>query len=452
MAKRLPASIKAATARELALQVLRDVFGPAQRGAQESLEYRAGRAALDAREVALATELAYGTVKMRRRLEWHLRPYLGERLHTVPEPIRELLFLGAYQLLLADGIAEHAAVFETVDLARRLGHRGTAGLVNAVLRSIQRDRPVPPARDVFDDDDEYLGTAHSFPTWIVRAWRERFGPRLVEVLEACNRPARGALRVNLLKGGVEEARDVLFARGFPSEVSALAPECLVPTGPRFTRVLEQSDPGRWTLQGETACLPPRLLAPQPGETVFDLCCGRGHKSLQLAALMENRGVLWAVDDHAGRLKVLAEAAAAAGVECLRALAADLTKPWPESLAAADRILLDAPCSGLGILGRAPEARWRKSPEDAPRLAETQRAMLVRALQALAPGGRLVYAVCSTDPREGEGVVAAALAAVPEALTVAPPERLAAFACPPGILIPPGLEGRDGFFIAILARG
>ncbi|MDE2572414.1 MAG: hypothetical protein KGM44_07830, partial [bacterium] len=317
MAKPLPASIKAAGARELALQVLRDVFGPAQRGAQESLEYRAARAELSPRDLALATELAYGTVKMRRRLEWYLRPYARERLHTLPEPIRELLFLGAYQLLLAGGIAEHAAVFETVDLARRLGHRGTAGLVNAILRRIQRERPAPPAAGEFADGDDYLGTLYSYPTWIVRAWRARFGARLVELLEAGNRPARGALRINTLRGGVEEARGELARRGLATEVSPLAPDALLPVDGRFTRALEEAAPGRWMLQGETAALAAHLLAPEPGQTVIDLCCGRGHKSLQLAAMMENRGVLWAVDDHAGRLAALAAAAEAAGAGCIR---------------------------------------------------------------------------------------------------------------------------------------
>ncbi|TAM91539.1 hypothetical protein EPN42_03430 [bacterium] len=439
MAKHIPASIKAGTARELALHVLRDVFGSAQRGAQESLEYRASRAELPQRDIAQATELAYGTVKMRRLLEWYLRPYVQERLHTLPEPIRELLFLGAFQLLLADGIAEHAAVFETVNIARRLGHRGTAGLVNAVLRRIQRERPEPPNPEAFADEDEYLAVVYSYPTWIVRAWRERFGAQLVEILESCNRPARGALRVNTLRGTVDEARELLLQRGFDSAISTLVPTVLLPAGARFPRSLELAEPGRWSLQGETAALPAHLLAPLPGQRVLDLCCGRGHKSLQLAALMEDRGELWAVDNHAGRLAALSEAAGQAGVTCIRAVDADLIAPWPESLRAADRILLDAPCSGLGILGRAPEARWRKRPEDPARLAEVQRGLLVRAVDALAQGGRLVYAVCSTDPREGEGV----LAAVADCAGITEERRL---------LIPPGLEGRDGFFVAVLAKG
>ncbi|TAM60379.1 methyltransferase domain-containing protein [bacterium] len=439
MAKSIPASIKASSARELALHVLRDVFGSTQRGAQESLEYRAARATLPPRDLALATELAYGTVKMRRLLEWYLRPYLQERLHTLPEPIRELLYLGAYQLLIAGGIAEHAAVFETVSLARRLGHRGTAGLVNAVLRRIQRERPAPPQPAAFADPDEYLGVVYSYPTWIVRAWRERFGERCAEILEAGNRPARGALSINTLRGTVDEARALLAERGLTCELSTLVPTVLLPVDGRFTHALEVAEPGRWFLQGETAALAAHLLAPRPGQRVFDLCCGRGHKSLQLAALMADRGELWAVDNHAGRLQALSEAAATAGVTCIRALAADLAAPWPAELQQADAILLDAPCSGLGILGRAPEARWRKRPEDPARLAAVQRELLARALGVLAPGGRLVYAVCSTDQREGEGVLEV-LAARPD---IHEERRL---------LIPPCLEGRDGFFLAVLTRG
>ncbi|MDE2572236.1 MAG: hypothetical protein KGM44_06900, partial [bacterium] len=140
-----------------------------------------------------------------------------------------------------------------------------------------------------------------------------------------------------------------------------------------------------------------------------------------------------------------------GAGCIRPLEADLSQPWPPQLEGADRILLDAPCSGLGILGRAPEARWRKRPDDAARLAPLQRRLLTGALQALAPGGRLVYAVCSTDPLEGEEVVTAALADAPATLVLQPPPHLTESVAGPGLLIPPGIGGRDGFFMAALGR-
>jgi 16S rRNA (cytosine967-C5)-methyltransferase len=190
------------TAREVALQTVRDVF-PSQtaqeRTAQESLDYRLRKAELDARDRGFATMLAFGAIKMRRLLDWYLQPYIGDRNKPLTPTIHEILRLSVYELRFTNA-QPHATVSQWVDIAKRHGHRGTAGLVNAVLRGMLRDNPAAPQRGDFENDDEYLGTAFSFPTWIVRQWRAAFGDEKLEsILEACNAPAQAAVTINRRK-------------------------------------------------------------------------------------------------------------------------------------------------------------------------------------------------------------------------------------------------------------
>ncbi|MGH7328867.1 MAG: transcription antitermination factor NusB, partial [Polyangiaceae bacterium] len=194
------------TSRDLALAVVRDVFPAGSRdgrgrGAHESFDYWARRSPLDARDRAFAAELAYGSIKARRFLDWILAPYIGKRAQSLPPAIAEALRLGAYQLTRM-AVPSRAAVNETTGLAKRHGHRGTAGLVNAVLRRIaeQDERARTPSPQAFDSGDDYLGTLYSFPTWIVSAVRNAFGDELLEpILRGMNEPPQRALRVNLLR-------------------------------------------------------------------------------------------------------------------------------------------------------------------------------------------------------------------------------------------------------------
>jgi 16S rRNA (cytosine967-C5)-methyltransferase len=440
----------APSARNVAFAVIRDVFGPEGRGAAESLDRHLRKSSLDPRDRAFVTELAYGTIERRRWLDWQLEPYLGARAAKLPQMIAEILRLGTYQLR-AMRVHEYAAVSESVQLARRFGHPGTAGLVNAVLRRVSTD----PEREVsgadFPSEDDVLGTRASLPTWLVRMWRERFGAvRLDAILAGVNGSAATGVSIDRRRGTRDETIARLAENGIAAVPSAFAGDAIVVTSGVPTPALREALGDRAELHSEVACFPVDLLDPQPGERILEACSGRGNKTLQLASAIGDRGTIVAIDTDGKKIARAQARLAEAGITSVELRTADACAL--DGSETFDAILVDAPCSGIGIIGRQPEARWRKSPDDGARLAPQQRALAEAAVRALAPGGRLVYAVCSTDAREGEGVIEPFLAAHPELVRAPLPERYAPFATAAGdVLVPPGIEGRDGFFIAVMRR-
>ncbi len=441
----VPAPPQLTTAREVALSVVRDVFGPELRGAQAAFDVRVKRARLDARDRAFAAELAYGSIKQRRLLDFYLEPYVGGRAKPLTPVVAEILRLGVYQLRFMSGVENHAAVSETVNLTWRHGHKGTAGLVNAVLRRMIENGPRPLEEGGKNETDR-IAIAYSLPTWIATRFGAALGDRRDAALAGINGRPRAAIRVNALRSEVALVRDELASSGTDARPSELVPEVLLLGGGGIG-----DDPnGRFALQGESAAIPVDLLDPRPGETILELCSGRGNKSVQIAARMSGEGTVTCVERDAKKIPLLRDALARAGATNAAIVAGDATTA--AAGVRADGVLLDAPCSGLGILGRHPEARWRKTPEDAARLAESQAALLRAAADRTAPGGRLVYGVCSIDPVEGRAVVDAFLEREPAFSRAAIPPRYAPFVTAEGdVLIAPGIDGRDGFYVASLAR-
>jgi 16S rRNA (cytosine967-C5)-methyltransferase len=432
------------SAREVAFQVVRDVFGPELRSAQGAFDVRARRAELDVRDRAFAAELAYGAIKQRRLLDWYLAPYVGGREKPLPPTIADVLRLGAYQVRSMGGVEAHAAVSETVNLAWRHGHKGTAGLVNAVLRRMVADGPLRPEPADFASHDEYLGTLCSVPTWVVAQFGRAFGDMREAALAGINVAPRHAVTVNALRAAPGDVLLELSGTGNAHPSALVAESIVVASG-----TVADDPGGRWLVQSESAAMPVDVLAPRPGETVLELCSGRGNKSVQIAARLRGEGSLLSVELDPRKAKVWH-----ASLERAGATNAALVEGDARSAAAdvrADAVLLDAPCSGLGLLGRHPEARWRKSPDDGRRLAETQGELLRAAAARTKPGGRLVYAVCSTDPREGPEVVDRFLADDASFARATLPERYAPFVRSGDVVFVPGIEGRDGFYIASLVR-
>ena len=440
----------APSARNVAFNVIRDVFGPDARGAAESLDRHLRKSSLDPRDRAFVTELAYGTIERRRWLDWQLEPYLGARAAKLPQMIAEILRLGTYQLR-AMRVHEYAAVSESVQLARRFGHPGTAGLVNAVLRRVSTDPERLVTAEDFANPDDVLGTRASLPTWIVRMWRERFGAeRLDAILAGVNGPAATGLSIDRRRTTRAETIARLAEHGIAALPSAFAADAILVTGGVPTPALREALGNRAELHSEAACFPVDLLDPQPGERILEACSGRGNKTLQLASAIGARGTIVAIDTDGKKIARAQARLAEAEITSVELRTADAG--LLDGSETFDAILVDAPCSGIGIIGRQPEARWRKTPDDGARLAPQQRALADAAARALAPGGRLVYAVCSTDPREGEGVIEPFLADHPAIGRASLPDRYAPFATPAGdVLVPPGIDGRDGFSIAVFHR-
>jgi 16S rRNA (cytosine967-C5)-methyltransferase len=440
----------APSARNVAFAVIKDVFGPDQRGAAESLDRHLRRSNLTPRDRAFVTELAYGTIERRRWLDYQLAPYLGARATKLPQMIAEILRMGTYQLR-AMRVHDYAAVSESVQLARRYGHPGTAGLVNAVLRRVSEDPERPVDASAFDDPDDVLGTRFSLPTWIVRGWRERFGgERLEAILAGVNAPAATGLSIDRRRATRDEVLALLAEVGIPAHASPFAADVAIVDGTTPAPALREALGDRAELHAEAACFPVDLLDPLPGQRILDACSGRGNKTLQIASATRDGATIVAIDDDARRCEAARARLALAGIASVEVRTGDASSLDPAETF--DAIVVDAPCSGLGILGRQPEARWRKTPGDGERLAPAQAAILASCARSLAPGGRLVYAVCSTDEREAEGVIEPFLAAQPAFARAPLPARYAPFATGAGdVLVPPGIDGRDGFFIAVLHR-
>ncbi|GAC1547994.1 MAG: 16S rRNA (cytosine(967)-C(5))-methyltransferase RsmB [Vulcanimicrobiaceae bacterium] len=431
--------------REVAFQVVQDVFGEEKRGAQAAFNLRARKAELDARDRAFAAELAYGSIKQRRRIDHELAPYVGIREKALPPAIADVLRLGVYQVRYMSGVDDHAAVSETVNLAWKHGHKGTAGLVNAVLRRMIADGPLQLDEHAFASWNDYFGVTYSVPSWIAGQFLAAYGEAAQAALAGINAAPQHAVRVNALRSDVETVRAELAAQGIGVRVSPFVAEALlVDSG-----TVGDDPGGRWSVQGEAAAMPVDLLAPQPGETVLELCSGRGNKSVQLAARMGGAGSVVCVEIDAKKIPILREALERGDVANVGIVGGDALSAAAD--VAAQAVLLDAPCSGIGIIGRHPEARWRKTPQDGARLAELQSALLRAAAERTLPGGRVVYSVCSTDPREGSDVIDAFLAEDAAFSRAALPGRYAVFARGGDVVVPAGIDGRDGFYIASLVR-
>lgn len=304
---------------------------------------------LERRERAFAQQLAFGTVQRRLTLD-HVLEGLVQR--EPPPTARAALHLGLYQLLFLDGVPARAAVSESVELVK--GER-TAGLVNAVLRRAAREGASLPG----DDTPAGAAIAHSHPEWLVRMWWDWIGP--------------------------EETRALLAANNRPAEQ----------TRRRNPLVADAEAPGAWVSQSTGSQLAATVLDPQPGERVLDLCAAPGNKTSQLAALMGDRGEVVAYERHPGRAGALRRRCAELGAGSVRVVCEDAARATGRF----DRVLLDPPCSGLGTLQRNPDLRWRASPERIEAIVVEQRRLLEAARGCLAPGGRLVYSVCTLSPAE-----------------------------------------------------
>ena len=410
-------------ARRAAYAVVRRVF---EQGAYADRALRGEAKGLEPRERALAMQLAYGTVQRRLTLD-HLIEGLARPVGELDAPTLAALRLGLYQLVFLDGVAAHAAVGESVELAKG-GHSGGHKLVNAVLRRAARGElpALPP-----DDTPAGASVAHSYPRWLVDLWWERFGADETRaLLRAGNEPGELALRVNTLRASPDEVVAALDVRTHAA--GAELPEGLVVEGAFDAHGHALWRAGAYAAQSRGAMLVARALDPQPGERVLDLCAAPGGKTTHLAALMGDRGEIVAVERHAGRARALQRTCERMGASCVQVQTADAARFVAD--APFDRVLVDPPCSGLGTLQGHPDLRWRMSPEAIERLASTQAAILEAACGALRPGGALVYATCTLSPAENESRLAASGLPVES-------ERL----------VLPHRDGTDGFYIARLRR-
>ena len=362
---------------------------------------------LSRRDRSLFNGLVYGVLRRRLHLDAVVCAHADRPLNKIAPPVLNILRIGLYQILYMDRIPPSAAVNTSVNLARTGKAAQAAGFVNALLRNVLRhpDRFCLP--DAKDSPADHLAVAKSFPQWLTRRWVQRMGAAETgRLCDAMNTIPPITLRCNGLKNHLPalvdtlggEAQGVEILASVPGAVNLMRPRCPIPEMKAF-------EDGRFAVQDGAAQLISLLLAPRPGEAVLDACAGLGGKATHLAQLMNNQGSLMAMDNVSAKLIRLEKEARRLGASMIRTRHQDLNRPLPaDALPRFDRILVDAPCSGLGVLRRNPDAKWSTRETDITRLAGRQARFLGHIAPLVKRNGVMVYAVCSMEPEENAGVI------------------------------------------------
>jgi 16S rRNA (cytosine967-C5)-methyltransferase len=400
------------------------------------LEQELARAVLSRLDRALCQELVYGVVRWERTLDWLIGRKTDGRQQAGLAQV--CLRLGLYQIFWLERIPAHAAVHETVELAKRMGGGEKAGFLNAILRGCLREREAI-AGQLLALKKEDPATGYSHPAWLVERWQGRWGPeKTAQLLEWNNAPPPTFARVNRLKTDAATLTERWKAQGvrFAARQWDWTGENLVLELLEHPSLAEWEDfqRGFFYVQDPSTLLAAVALDPQPGENILDLCAAPGGKTTYLAQRMENRGHILAADPQPPRLRRLRENCARLGAVCVETTAGGAAGAAPF-----DRILVDAPCSNSGVLRRRVDLRWRIRAEELGRLREEQLALLRQAGALLKPGGRLAYSTCSLEPEENESVTREFLGAGGE-FTLESERQLLPFA-----------DGLDGAYVAALRR-
>jgi 16S rRNA (cytosine967-C5)-methyltransferase len=406
---------------------------------------------LERRDRALATELAYGALRCRGRLDAALAQVLDRPLDRVEPDVLNLLRLGAYQVLELDRVPVEAAVSETVSLAKAVGLGRSAGFVNAVLRSLVDRRGAFVSPDPETDPVGWLVERGSLPEWMAERWLDQLGQKdAIALAESCLEPPPRTVRVSA-RADLEAVHARLGGRRTrfaPRGLTELAKDPLRDAG--FER-------GEFTVQDEASQLVPLLLGAKDGDTVVDCCAAPGGKAAQIAEIVGPHGEVIALDSNAARLGLVRKNAERLRLQNVRPLERDVTQGLDLRGPQAFRfVLVDAPCTGLGVLRRNPDARWRVEPEDVYRSAALQLRILDSVARYVEPGGALVYSVCTMTPEETTDVVASLLEAHTDFALDDPRAFLPLAAAELvgddlALRTLPHLHGCDGFFAVRMTR-
>lgn len=413
---------------------------------------------LNEKDQRLLTELVYGSIQRLNTIDWILDRLIKKGVFSLDVWVRYLLRLSIYQLVFLDKIPEHAAVYESVKIARKRGHKGISGFVNGVLRSYLRQKgtllPSKEPETLIDKEIRY-----SHPGWFIQRMEELYG--IEETARLCienNLPPNINVRVNLLKG----TRDQWIKKWIENTAGDAAPSSLCPEGavvlkggnPARTSVFKE---GYCTLQDGSSTLVARILNPESGMNVLDACAAPGGKTTHIAELMKNEGSILACDMHSHKIKLITANATRLGITIIKTKVHDARKLHEEIDEQFDAILLDAPCSGLGVIRRKPDIKWTKTAKEIDVLVEIQKELLQKVSLMLKPGGTLVYSTCTTEVRENQEQVHHFLANHPDFSWLPFHDLLSEDVKENAILqegwlqILPHHFGTDGFFIAKLKK-
>lgn len=436
--------------RALALTILNNIFNE---GAYANLALAKvlGEVQLSDQDRRFLTELVYGTVKAKGTLDWYLEQSINCALPKVDKRVLNVLRLALYQIFYLDKVPAAAACNEAVQLVKTFGHAGMVQFTNGVLRNIVRtkDKLIFPSLE--ENPSLHVALTYQHPEWLVNRWRYRYS--LEDAIKICvydNTNPRLSLRVNTTKITRAALVEKLKQAGYEVELSKWSKDGLLGLRLGSMRELMAKFGQYLYVQDESSMLVADILNPKPHDFVLDVCSAPGGKTTHLAQKMQNKGQVLATDIHEHKLRLIEANAQRLGLTNIKTFLQDATLPVKEWQAKADCVLVDAPCSGLGVLGRRPEARWRKVEKELSQFPPVQRKILANAANYVKPGGTLVYSTCTLEQDENTRVVAAFLQEQKEF-------RKKGFKHPltgdmvEELQLLPQTDGIDGFYICLLER-
>lgn len=409
---------------------------------------------LPQKDIGLLTELTYGTLQRKMTLDFYLKPFIKNSKKVEPW-VMHLLRLTLYQMVFLNKIPERAAIFEAVEIAKTRGHKGIAGFVNGILRSIQREGL--PSTAEFTDPVKKLSIETSHPEWLVKRWLNQFGFEKTEKMCELNLVApMQTARVNLTRTTREECVKMLESEGYLIEESPILLECIkvLKGNLASSQAFKQ---GFLTIQDESSMLVAHALGVNENDAILDACAAPGGKSTHIAEIMANTGQVVSLDLHEHKVKLINENASRLGLGNIKTMVLDSRTATEEfQLESFDKVLLDAPCSGLGVMRRKPDMKYTKKEEDLNQLNKIQQKLLQSVAPLVKKGGILVYSTCTVDNEENEMVVKAFLVEHPDfegdfTMKDRLPEAVQPLVTGFDLQILPQDLGSDGFYIACLRK-
>lgn len=355
---------------------------------------------LSSLDESLIREIVYGVMENKLLIDWVIMQFSKVKLRKIAPIIKEILRVGVYQILFMDRIPNSAAVNESVKLAKKYGHKGSISYVNAILRNISKDINELKLPEKHKNPVEYLSVKYSHPRWMVESWLNDFGMDFTEELCIANneRPKLN-IRVNTLKISKKDLMDRLESKGFIIGEGSYAYDCIIIYNPvRITDTDEFKD-GLFQIQDESSMLVAQIMDPKPGDFVVDVCCAPGGKTTHIAQKMKNKGKIIARDIHEHKLKLVESNINRLGIKIIdteKYNALDLDENLVNKV---DCCLVDAPCSGLGLIRRKPDIKWRKEKENLSAITKLQFEILLNGSKYVKKGGTLVYSTCTIQKEE-----------------------------------------------------
>ncbi len=414
------------------------------------------RNGLEGADRALYTTIFYGTVERRITLDYYIGQLSERKTDAIDGNVRIILRMSLYQLAYLDRVPDYAILNDAGELCKRFAANSAVAFVNGILRSYLRQRELPDGGclrlpDPKADPVRYLSVRYSYPAWLCEMWRADYGHgRTERIFRAFENNPPLTLRVNTLKTTADALYERLRSYGIGVRRTTLAPNGLRLTGHCPPEEVPGFGEGHFFIQDEASQLAAYTLDPQPGHTVIDACACPGGKSFSTAMWMEDKGRVLSFDLHKNKLSLVKSGAEALGITCITVGEQNGSK-YVEALAgSADRVLCDVPCSGLGVLSKKPDIRY-KEPSEIERLPDIQYGILDNCAGYVKPGGILVYATCTLNKRENEDNVRRFLSEHPEYEPVSFPVGAGRMAEGMMTVFPDEFEGADGFFIAKMRR-